>query len=118
MTYKEQSKHLAGPIALLKMQCTRVENSVADDAVQVGLSVSDDPTVSLPRRSSAAELSRRQAWDAILRCSTAPINLTVSVYSINSTTQLTTPFQAYSVVLRVRRSIYTRAMLTRDRNFG
>lgn len=37
MTYKEQSKHLAGPIALLKMQCTRVENSVADDAVQVGV---------------------------------------------------------------------------------
>ncbi|TIA81884.1 hypothetical protein E3P89_02053 [Wallemia ichthyophaga] len=35
MTYKEQSKHLAGPIALLKMQCTRVENSVADDAVQI-----------------------------------------------------------------------------------
>ncbi|KAJ3241882.1 hypothetical protein HDU81_009744 [Chytriomyces hyalinus] len=35
MTYKEQSMHLAGPIALLKFQTTRVAHDVADDAVQI-----------------------------------------------------------------------------------
>ncbi|KAJ3393449.1 hypothetical protein HDU84_001939 [Entophlyctis sp. JEL0112] len=35
MSYKEQSIHLAGPIALLKYQCTRVAHNVADDAVQI-----------------------------------------------------------------------------------
>lgn len=35
MTYKEQSKHLAGQIALLKAWITRVEHEVADDSVQI-----------------------------------------------------------------------------------
>ncbi|KAJ3040336.1 hypothetical protein HDV00_010992 [Rhizophlyctis rosea] len=35
MTYKEQSQHLAGPLALLKFQCTRMTQSVSDKAVQI-----------------------------------------------------------------------------------
>ncbi|KAJ3073480.1 hypothetical protein HDU98_001408 [Podochytrium sp. JEL0797] len=35
MSYKEQSLHLAGPIALLKYQSTRVAHNVSDDAVQI-----------------------------------------------------------------------------------
>lgn len=35
MTYKEQSKHLAGPIALLKMFATRSAHEIADEAVQI-----------------------------------------------------------------------------------
>ncbi|KAJ3135200.1 hypothetical protein HK100_002971 [Physocladia obscura] len=35
MSYKEQSLHLAGPIALLKYQSTRVAHDVSDDAVQI-----------------------------------------------------------------------------------
>ncbi|KAI9332198.1 acyl-CoA dehydrogenase/oxidase [Obelidium mucronatum] len=35
MSYKEQSLHLAGPIALLKYQSTRVAHNVSDEAVQI-----------------------------------------------------------------------------------
>ncbi|KAI9099326.1 acyl-CoA dehydrogenase/oxidase [Phlyctochytrium arcticum] len=35
MNYKEQSIHLAGPIALMKYQCTRVTQRVSDNAVQI-----------------------------------------------------------------------------------
>jgi alkylation response protein AidB-like acyl-CoA dehydrogenase len=35
MSYAEQSKYLAGPIALLKLQSTRVGTAVADEAVQI-----------------------------------------------------------------------------------
>jgi len=35
MTYKEQTRHLAGPLALLKLQSTRVALVVADDACQI-----------------------------------------------------------------------------------
>jgi len=35
MSYADQSKHLAGPIALLKFLCTRVSNDVSDDACQI-----------------------------------------------------------------------------------
>lgn len=35
MSYKQQSEHLAGQIALLKMFCTRAEHEIADDAVQI-----------------------------------------------------------------------------------
>ncbi|KAI8621039.1 acyl-CoA dehydrogenase/oxidase [Chytriomyces sp. MP71] len=35
MTYKEQSMHLAGPIALLKYRCTRVAHDVSDEACQI-----------------------------------------------------------------------------------
>jgi len=35
MDYKEQANRLAGPIALLKYQCTRVASLVADEASQI-----------------------------------------------------------------------------------
>ncbi|KAJ3187949.1 hypothetical protein HDU85_006342 [Gaertneriomyces sp. JEL0708] len=35
MSYKEASMKLAGPIALLKLRCTRVAHNVADDACQI-----------------------------------------------------------------------------------
>lgn len=35
MPYKEQAKHLAGPIGLLKMFATRSAHEIADEAVQV-----------------------------------------------------------------------------------
>jgi alkylation response protein AidB-like acyl-CoA dehydrogenase len=35
MPYKEQAKHLGGPIALLKMSSTRAAHEVADEAVQI-----------------------------------------------------------------------------------
>ena len=35
MNYLEQSAHLAGQIALLKMFCTRAEHEIADEAVQI-----------------------------------------------------------------------------------
>lgn len=35
MSYKEQSQRLAGPIALCKLQCTRVALSVSDEACQI-----------------------------------------------------------------------------------
>jgi len=35
MSYQEQVRHLAGPIALLKLQCTRVAYSVSDHACQI-----------------------------------------------------------------------------------
>ncbi|CED84717.1 acyl-dehydrogenase [Phaffia rhodozyma] len=35
MSYKEQSNHLAGQIAFLKMYSTRVANEIMDDAVQI-----------------------------------------------------------------------------------
>lgn len=35
MSYLEQSKKLAGPIALLKFQATRVAHNVSDDACQI-----------------------------------------------------------------------------------
>ena len=35
MPYSEQSKHLGGPIALLKMSATRAAHEVADEAVQI-----------------------------------------------------------------------------------
>jgi len=35
MGYKEQSLHLAGQIALLKMSATRAAHDIADDAVQI-----------------------------------------------------------------------------------
>ncbi|OZJ03889.1 hypothetical protein BZG36_03959 [Bifiguratus adelaidae] len=35
MSYKEQSRALAGPIALLKLQCTRVSHMVSDEACQI-----------------------------------------------------------------------------------
>lgn len=35
MSYKEQSVKLAGPIALLKLLCTRVAHHVSDDACQI-----------------------------------------------------------------------------------
>ena len=35
MPYKEQSVRLAGPIALLKYQCTRVGSFVADESCQI-----------------------------------------------------------------------------------
>lgn len=39
MSYADQSKHLGGPIGLLKMSCTRVAHEIADEAVQVSLHV-------------------------------------------------------------------------------
>lgn len=35
MSYNQQSKHLAGPIALLKMYSTRVAGEIAKEAVQI-----------------------------------------------------------------------------------
>ncbi|KAL2269169.1 hypothetical protein VTJ83DRAFT_4015 [Remersonia thermophila] len=35
MSYAEQSKHLGGPIALLKMSATRAAHEIADEAVQI-----------------------------------------------------------------------------------
>ena len=35
MSYAQQAEHLAGPIGLLKMQCTRIAGEIADDAVQI-----------------------------------------------------------------------------------
>lgn len=35
MSYAEQSKHLGGPIGLLKAFCTRAAHEVADDAVNI-----------------------------------------------------------------------------------
>ncbi|RYO99217.1 hypothetical protein DL764_006876 [Monosporascus ibericus] len=35
MPYKEQSKHLGGPIGLLKMSVTRAAHEIADEAVQI-----------------------------------------------------------------------------------
>lgn len=35
MSYAEQSKHLGGPIALLKTFCTRAAHEIADDAVNI-----------------------------------------------------------------------------------
>lgn len=35
MPYKEQSKHLGGPTALLKMSSTRAAHEIADEAVQI-----------------------------------------------------------------------------------
>lgn len=35
MSYKDQAKHLAGPIALFKAWSTRISQGVADDAVQI-----------------------------------------------------------------------------------
>ncbi len=35
MSYAEQSKHLGGPIALLKMSVTRAAHEIADEAVQI-----------------------------------------------------------------------------------
>lgn len=35
MSYDEQSKKLAGPIALLKLRCTRVSQYVGDEACQI-----------------------------------------------------------------------------------
>src|SRR5258706_16123723 len=35
MAYAQQSKHLAGPIGLLKMYATRSAHEIADEAVQV-----------------------------------------------------------------------------------
>ena len=35
MPYNEQAKRLAGPVALCKLQITRVAHSVADDACQI-----------------------------------------------------------------------------------
>ena len=35
MSYKEQSKHLGGPIGLLKMSCTRAAHEIADESVQI-----------------------------------------------------------------------------------
>lgn len=34
MPYKEQARHLGGPIALLKMSVTRAAHEIADEAVQ------------------------------------------------------------------------------------
>ncbi|KYK60546.1 Acyl-CoA dehydrogenase/oxidase [Drechmeria coniospora] len=35
MPYKQQAQHLAGPIGLLKMSCTRAAHEIADEAVQI-----------------------------------------------------------------------------------
>jgi len=35
MPYAQQSKHLGGPVGLLKMSCTRAAHEVADEAVQI-----------------------------------------------------------------------------------
>ncbi len=35
MSYKDQSKYLAGPIALLKLSATRAAHEVADESVQI-----------------------------------------------------------------------------------
>jgi alkylation response protein AidB-like acyl-CoA dehydrogenase len=35
MSYKEQSRHLAGPIGLLKMFATRSAHEIADEGVQI-----------------------------------------------------------------------------------
>lgn len=35
MSYKEQTKHLGGPIALLKYHVTRASQEIADEAVQI-----------------------------------------------------------------------------------
>ncbi|KAK4188019.1 acyl-CoA dehydrogenase/oxidase [Podospora australis] len=35
MAYAEQAKHMGGPIALLKMSCTRAAHEIADEAVQI-----------------------------------------------------------------------------------
>ena len=35
MTYEQQVKHLAGPIALLKLSCTRAAHEIADESVQI-----------------------------------------------------------------------------------
>lgn len=35
MSYKDQTKHLGGPIALLKYHVTRAAHEIADEAVQI-----------------------------------------------------------------------------------
>lgn len=35
MPYKEQAKHLGGPIGLLKMSVTRAAHEIADESVQI-----------------------------------------------------------------------------------
>ncbi len=35
MSYAEQSKHLGGPVGLLKMSATRAAHEIADEAVQI-----------------------------------------------------------------------------------
>lgn len=35
MPYKQQAQHLAGPIGLLKMSCTRAAHEIADESVQI-----------------------------------------------------------------------------------
>lgn len=35
MPYSQQSKHLGGPIGLLKMSCTRMAHEIADESVQI-----------------------------------------------------------------------------------
>lgn len=35
MPYAQQARHLAGPISLLKMSCTRAAHEIADEAVQI-----------------------------------------------------------------------------------
>ena len=35
MPYRDQAKHLAGPIGLLKMSTTRAAHEIADEAVQI-----------------------------------------------------------------------------------
>lgn len=35
MPYSEQVKHLAGPIGLLKMSCTRAAHEIADESIQI-----------------------------------------------------------------------------------
>lgn len=35
MPYEQQSKHMGGPIALLKMSATRMAHEIADEAVQI-----------------------------------------------------------------------------------
>ncbi|EQK98867.1 hypothetical protein G6O67_008604 [Ophiocordyceps sinensis] len=35
LPYKQQAQHLAGPIGLLKMSCTRAAHEIADEAVQI-----------------------------------------------------------------------------------
>ncbi|KAK4201444.1 acyl-CoA dehydrogenase/oxidase [Triangularia verruculosa] len=35
MSYSQQAKHMGGPVALLKMSCTRAAHEIADEAVQI-----------------------------------------------------------------------------------
>lgn len=65
MTYKEQSRNLAGQIAFLKMMCTRTSGEIADEAVQIfggrGLTKTGESASVPPGQARAASTEREGA---------------------------------------------------------